>query len=99
MTSWPARTTGSSTCTSGASPPAYLYGAPDTPGATGDLGHLNAFFLLTARPEVYNLPVAPTRASNRVRPALTAGLTAMAAFAATALLAFAASAATQEGRR
>ena len=78
---------------------AYLYGAPDTPGATGDLGHLNAFFLLTARPEVYNLPVAPTRASNRVRPALTAGLTAMAAFAGAALLAFAASAATQKGRR
>ena len=45
---------------------------------------------------MYNLPVAPTRASNRVKPALTAGLTAMAAFAATALLAFAA---TREDRR
>ena len=78
---------------------AYLYGAPDTPGATGDLGHLNAFFLLTARPEVYNLPVAPTRASNRVKPALAAGLTAMAAFAAVALAAFAAAASEPAPRR
>ena len=46
---------------------AYLYGAPGAPGATGGLGHLNAFFLLTDRPEVYNLPAAPTRASRRVR--------------------------------
>ena len=68
---------------------AYLYGAPDTPGATGDLGHLNAFFLLTARPETYNLPTAPTRASIRVKPALTAGLMAMAAFALAAAAAFA----------
>ena len=28
---------------------AYLYGAPEAPGATGGLGHLNAFFLLTDR--------------------------------------------------
>ena len=70
-------------------PDAYLYGAPDTPGATGGLGHLNAFFLLTDRPEVYGLPTAPTRASNRVAPALTAGLATMAglALAAAALLA------------
>ncbi len=53
---------------------AYLYGTPGAPGATGDLGHLNAFFLLTDRPEVYNLPAAPTRASNRVKPSLLAGL-------------------------
>ncbi len=80
---------------------AYLYGAPDTPGATGGLEHLNAFFLLTARPEVYNLPVAPTRASARVKPALGAGLTAMAAFAAAALAVFAAAnaAAPPSGRR
>ena len=69
---------------------AYLYGAPDTPGATGGLGHLNAFFLLTERPEVYNLPAAPTRASIRVKPALTAGLLTMAAFALAAACAFAA---------
>ncbi|WP_207462376.1 4Fe-4S dicluster domain-containing protein [Azospirillum sp. SYSU D00513] len=68
---------------------AYLYGAPDTPGATGGLGHLNAFFLLTDRPEVYNLPTAPTRAANRVEPALTAGLVTMAGLALTAAAVFA----------
>ncbi len=67
---------------------AYLYGTPGAPGATGGLGYLNAFFLLTERPEVYNLPVAPTRPAHRVAPALFTGLVAMAglALAATALL-------------
>ncbi len=69
---------------------AYLSGVDGGVGATGDLGHLNAFFLLTERPEVYNLPVAPTRASRRVKPALTAGLLAMAGFALAAVAAFAA---------
>ena len=64
---------------------AYLYGVPDSPGATGGLGHLNAFFLLTERPEVYNLPSAPTRASRRVAPAFAAGLTTMAGLALTAI--------------
>lgn len=68
---------------------ARLYGAPGEPGATGDLGHLNAFFLLTDEPEVYNLPAAPTRASNRVAPALASGLMAMAGFAVAALATFA----------
>ena len=67
---------------------AYLYGAPGTPGATGDLGHLNAFFLLTDRPETYNLPAAPTRASNRVGPSLGSGLMAMAGLALTAWAVF-----------
>jgi formate dehydrogenase iron-sulfur subunit len=53
---------------------AYLYGAPNSPGASGDLDHLHAFFLLTDEPETYNLPAAPSRASNRVGPTLTAGL-------------------------
>jgi formate dehydrogenase iron-sulfur subunit len=70
-------------------PNARLYGAPGEPGATGDLGHLNAFFLLTDRPEVYNLPAAPTRASNRVAPSLRAGLLTMAGLAVAALAAFA----------
>jgi formate dehydrogenase iron-sulfur subunit len=65
---------------------AYLYGAPDSPGATGDLGRLNAFFLLTQRPEVYNLPPAPTRASNRVRPALTSALAVSAGLSVVAAL-------------
>ncbi len=67
---------------------AYLYGTPGAPGATGDLGHLNAFFLLTDRPEVYNLPAAPTRAANRVVPSLLTGLATVGALAvmATAFL-------------
>lgn len=63
---------------------AYLYGTPDAPGATGDLGHLGAFFLLIDRPEVYNLPVAPTRASNRVMPSLLAGLATLGGLAVLA---------------
>ncbi len=62
-------------------PEAYLYGAPDTPGATGGLDHLHAFFLLTERPEVYNLPAAPTRPAARVAPSLGTGLATMAGFA------------------
>lgn len=53
---------------------AYLYGAPGTPGATGDLRHLHAFFLLTDRPEVYNLPAAPSRGAARVWPSLMSGV-------------------------
>ncbi len=66
---------------------AYLYGAPDGPGATGDLGHLNAFFLLLDKPEVYNLPRAPTRASRRVAPALVSGLLTVASLALGAAVA------------
>jgi formate dehydrogenase iron-sulfur subunit len=67
---------------------AYLYGMPGGPGATGGLDHLHAFFLLIDRPEVYNLPAAPTRASNRLAPSLASGLAAVAglALAAAALL-------------
>lgn len=64
---------------------AYLYGAPGGPGATGGLGHLNAFFLLTERPEVYNLPVAPTRPSSRIVPSLLSGLAAVAGLALVAV--------------
>ncbi len=68
---------------------AYLYGTPGAPGATGGIGHLNAFFLLTDRPELYNLPAAPTRASNRVAPALFTGLATIAGLALTAVALFA----------
>jgi formate dehydrogenase iron-sulfur subunit len=68
---------------------AYLYGAPGTPGATGALDHLHAFFLLTEEPEVYNLPRAPTRAANRTMPSLRAGLAAMAGMAIAAWAIFA----------
>lgn len=64
---------------------AYLYGVPDSPGATGGLDHLHAFFLLTDQPEVYNLPAAPTRAAERMKPGLLAGIAAMAGLAIAAL--------------
>ncbi len=67
---------------------AYLYGVPESPGATGGIGHLNAFFLLTERPETYNLPAAPTRASRRVAPSLLSGLAAVAGLALTAAALF-----------
>ena len=60
---------------------AYLYGTPGGPGATGGLDHLHAFFLLTERPEVYNLPVAPNRPAARVAPSLGTGLALMAGLA------------------
>jgi formate dehydrogenase iron-sulfur subunit len=69
-------------------PEAYLYGTPDGPGATGGIGDLHAFFLLTDRPEVYNLPAAPTLPSTRVAPGLLAGLATMAGLALTAAVAF-----------
>jgi formate dehydrogenase iron-sulfur subunit len=62
----------------------YLYGAPGTPGATGDLNHLHAFFLLTAPPELYNLPAAPSRGAARVLPSLLAGVGAAIALTAAA---------------
>jgi formate dehydrogenase iron-sulfur subunit len=68
---------------------AYLYGTPGAPGATGGLDHLHAFFLLTDEPEVYNLPRAPTRPSNRTMPSLGAGLLAMAGMALAAWAVFA----------
>jgi formate dehydrogenase major subunit len=67
---------------------AYLYGAPDSPGATGGIGSLNAFFLLLDRPEVYNLPTAPTLPSRRVGPGLLAGLATMAGLALAAAAVF-----------
>jgi formate dehydrogenase iron-sulfur subunit len=70
---------------------AYLYGVADGPGATGDLGDLSAFFLLTDTPETYNLPRAPTRASRRVGPALVSGLATVAGLALAAAIAFGAS--------
>ena len=64
---------------------AYLYGTPGAPGATGGIESLNAFFLLTDRPEVYNLPAAPSLPSTRVRPSLLAGLGVLAGLAVAAI--------------
>jgi formate dehydrogenase iron-sulfur subunit len=61
----------------------YLYGVPGGPG--GELGGLNAFFLLADKPEVYNLPSAPSRGSDRLRPALGSALGAFAALTVVAL--------------
>lgn len=68
---------------------AYLYGAPDGLGHGDGLRELNAFFLLTAPPETYNLPQAPTRPANRAGPALAAGLATVAALAVAAFGLFA----------
>jgi formate dehydrogenase iron-sulfur subunit len=65
---------------------AYLYGAPDGPGATGGIDGLNAFFLLLDRAEVYNLPAAPELPSNLLRPGLLAGLATVAGLAVAACL-------------
>ncbi len=66
---------------------AYLYGTPGAPGATGGIGELNAFFLLVDRPEVYNLPAAPTLPSTRVAGAMRFGLGVLAGLAAVAVAA------------
>jgi formate dehydrogenase iron-sulfur subunit len=66
---------------------AYLYGLDDGPGSTGGIGDLHAFFLLTDRPEVYNLPAGPTLPSRRVGPGLLRGVATIAGVAlATAAL-------------
>lgn len=67
-------------------PRAYLYGAPNAPGATGGLKRLNAFFLLTDRPERYNLPPAPSRPSRNADPSFLAGLATVAGLAIAAAL-------------
>ncbi|HEX5416803.1 MAG TPA: 4Fe-4S dicluster domain-containing protein [Chloroflexota bacterium] len=58
---------------------AYLYGADSELLGAG----LNSFFLLTERPEVYNLPAEPRRPVRNNRPSYLAGL-AMAAGLAVA---------------
>jgi formate dehydrogenase iron-sulfur subunit len=68
---------------------AYTYGTPDGPGATGDMQYLNSFFLLTDRPEAYNLPAAPTRPSRRFKPGILGGLGAVAGLALAAVALFA----------
>ena len=67
---------------------AYLYGAPESIGATGGLERLNAFFLLTAEPETYNLPRAPTRPSDRTAPSLGRGLATVFGLALAAMVFF-----------
>ena len=63
-------------------------GAAAAPGSTGGIGDLHAFFLLTDRPEVYNLPSAPTLPSTRVGPSLRAGLATVASLVAAAAVTY-----------
>ncbi|HLS68526.1 MAG TPA: 4Fe-4S dicluster domain-containing protein [Kiloniellales bacterium] len=67
---------------------AYLYGATGTPGATGGLERLNAFFLLTDAPERYNLPLEPDRPARRALPSMVAGLATATGLMAAAVLLF-----------
>ena len=55
---------------------AQLYGADDVGGG---IGTLNAFFLLTDRPETYNLPAAPVLPSTRQPAGYTAAAVAAVA--------------------
>jgi formate dehydrogenase iron-sulfur subunit len=48
---------------------AHLYG-DEREGGTNGIGGLNALFVLTAPPEVFNLPAAPDLPSRRVLPGL-----------------------------
>ncbi len=69
-------------------PNAYLYGVPDSPGATGGIDSLNAFFLLLDKPEVYNLPEAPTLPQARTPRGLVTGMLTMAALGLAAAATF-----------
>jgi formate dehydrogenase iron-sulfur subunit len=75
---------------------AYLYGVPNSPGATGGIGSLNCFFLLTERPEAYNLPAAPELPSRRGRQGFLTAAAAALAYGATTVLAIRAA---RSGRR
>jgi formate dehydrogenase iron-sulfur subunit len=67
---------------------AYLYGTPGSPGATGEIGALHAFFLLLDRPEVYNLPAAPALPQARVWTGLRHGMLTMMGLGLAAAAAF-----------
>jgi formate dehydrogenase iron-sulfur subunit len=67
----------------------FLYGTPGSAGATGGLRHLHAFFLLTDRPEVYNLPPGPSRGATRVIPSLICGLVTAIVLTGVAFIALA----------
>jgi hypothetical protein len=54
------------------------------------LKQLNAFFLLTAAPEAYNLPRTPSRPAERMAPSLISGLATVAGLAMASLALFSA---------
>ncbi len=64
--------------------PAYIYGDQET-GGTGEIGDLNAFFILLDEPSKYNLPEQPHLPQRQVLPSiLSMAATAVALSAATA---------------
>lgn len=65
---------------------AYIYGDKAV-GGTGGMEGLNAFFVLTAPPEVYNLPAYPELPQDKVGPAFLTTLGAALALGAAAVLA------------
>lgn len=67
---------------------AYLYGIPGAPGSTGGIESLHAFFLLLDRPEVYNLPVAPSLPQTRIGKSLMTGAAAVAGIGLVTALIF-----------
>jgi len=64
---------------------AYVYG-DRTVGGTGGIDGLNAFFVLTAPPEVYNLPRAPELPQRKTLPAFLATAGAAVALGVAAYL-------------
>ena len=65
---------------------AYIYG-DRTVGGTGGIDGLNAFFVLTAEPEVYNLPAYPELPQEKVGRAFLATLGAAVALGVAAVAA------------
>lgn len=64
---------------------AYIYGDQEV-GGTGGIGGLNAFFILTAPPEVYNLPAQPELPQRKALPAFLSTAAAALALGLAALL-------------
>ena len=64
---------------------AYLYGDRAT-GGTGGIDGLNAFFILTAPPEVYNLPARPELPQDKTIPAALSTIGAALAFGLAAFV-------------
>ncbi|HEX5499151.1 MAG TPA: 4Fe-4S dicluster domain-containing protein, partial [Thermomicrobiales bacterium] len=65
---------------------AQLYGDLAS-GGTNGIGGLNAIFVLTAPPETFNLPAAPSLPANRALPTYVSALAAAAGLLGAALLA------------
>ncbi len=67
---------------------AYLYGVPGSPGATGGIEELRAFFLLLDEPEIYNLPRYPRLPSTRMGRSVASSIAMMSAIGLAAAVIF-----------